>query len=287
MADDATTGRASFVTAERSRPPVRLFWWRWKHPHRLNFGDELTAPLIERLTGRRVEWSPLDTCDVVGAGSVIQMVLRGAKTNEPALWGSGFIRVEAEDEGLHTLDARAVRGQLSLARLSEERRAGVALGDPGILASLLVDGKVSKKYAVGIVPHYHDAASPEVGRLAALGRNVRVIDVAWTPEEVAREIASCDVVLSSSMHGLIFADSLGVPNLHLKLGDKLVGGTYKFRDYNSIFPGNRYRTYSLAEGFPGSYREVVEKVASRYIPPEGIGDRQEALVRALPVQSGL
>src|SRR5690625_7026924 len=74
------------------KPPISTFWWRWKYPHRLNFGDELTPPLVERITGRRVVWASPDKCDLVGAGSVVQMVLRRQGQNQPRIWGSGFIR---------------------------------------------------------------------------------------------------------------------------------------------------------------------------------------------------
>src|SRR5699024_6623502 len=121
----------------------------------------------------------------------------------------------------------------TLGRVENLSSRDVALGDPGILAPLLVDGPVKKRYSLGVIPHYHDVSSPVIEQLRVLGPGVRVIDVAWTPQEVAREIAACDAVISSSLHGLIFSDALGVPNAHIRLGDKLKGGLYKFHDYYS------------------------------------------------------
>jgi pyruvyltransferase len=37
------------------------------------------------------------------------------------------------------------------------------------------------------------------------------------------------------LHGLVFADSLGVPNKWIYLTDKLAGGSFKFHDYYSVF----------------------------------------------------
>lgn len=262
--------------------PIRTFWWRWKFPHRLNFGDELTPPLVERLTGRRVTWAAMDRCDLVGAGSVVQMVLRKQNDNQPRVWGSGFISAPADGEEPARLDLLAVRGRSTLGRVENLADRPIALGDPGILAPLLVDGAVKKRYSLGVIPHYHDVTSPVVEKMRSLGSGVRVIDVAWTPQEVAREIASCDAVISSSLHGLIFSDALGVPNAHIRLGDRLKGGLYKFQDYYSAYPvADRYREYQVPTGGPASLTAVVDAVVDRYAEPTGLPDLQQGLVTAL------
>ena len=262
--------------------PLRMFWWRWKHPHRLNFGDELSAPLLERLTGRRVTWAEPDSCDIVGAGSVVQMILRRQGENQPRVWGSGFIREPAPGEKPARLDLLAVRGRSTLGRVENLAPREIALGDPGILAPLLLDGRVKKRYALGVIPHYHDVSSPVVAQLRALGTGVRIIDVAWTPQEVAREIAACDAVLSSSLHGLIMSDALDVPNAHIRLSSKLKGGLYKFHDYYSAYPGpDRYRDYTVPPGGAPSLMSVVDAVSERYAAPRGLAGLQRGLVRAL------
>lgn len=262
--------------------PLPTFWWRWKHPHRLNFGDELTPPLVERLTGRRVTWAAPDRCELVGAGSVVQMILRKQGENQPRVWGSGFIRAAADGEEPARLDLLAVRGRSTLGRVRNLAEREIALGDPGILAPLLVDGTVKKRWSLGVIPHYHDASSPVVERLRALGPGVRVLDVAWTPQEVAREIAACDAVVSSSLHGLIFSDALGVPNAHIRLGDRLKGGLYKFHDYYSAYPvPDRYREFSVPAGGPASVGAVVDSVSAAFAEPTGLQDLQHGLVTAL------
>ena len=262
--------------------PIKIFWWRWKYPHRLNFGDEITAPLGERITGRRVRWAPPEDCDLVGAGSVIQMILKRGGENRPRIWGSGFINAPSPGEPIAAVDALAVRGTRSLSRINRPDSKPVALGDPGILAPLLLDGAVKKRYALGIIPHYRDAQSEVVDQVRELGPDVRVIDVSWTPQEVAREIASCDAVISSSMHGLIFSDALGVPNAHIRLGDKVKGGLYKFYDYYSAYAGqDRYREYIVPTGGPISIGTVVDTVIDGYVAPVGLGDLQNGLIRAL------
>lgn len=262
--------------------PIKTYWWRRQYPHRLNFGDEITAPLVERLTGRRVEWAPPHRCELVGAGSVIQRVLPRQKENRPLFWGTGYISGGAETDPLDHVEALAVRGRSTLSRIENTSPAPAVLGDPGILAPLLVDGSVRKRHVLGVIPHYHDAELRSVQQLRELGPEVRVVDVGWTPQEVAREIAACDAVISSSLHGLIFADALGVPNAHVRLSTKPLGGLYKFYDYYSAYSApDRYQQYRLPESVPASVNEVVEAVVENYVEPTGIDELQQGLIQAL------
>ncbi|CAM3634902.1 polysaccharide pyruvyl transferase family protein [Isoptericola cucumis] len=267
---------------------LRVFWWRWLHPVETNFGDELSAPLLERLTGRRVRWSPLPDADLVAAGSILTHI-REKPARYPEFWGTGFLW-PYEDPIPAEVRPRAVRGRLTAGHFPAELRSTLALGDPGILAHLFLDGPVRKKYAVGIVPHFRDAQHPLVRELSTRS-DVRIIDIGWTPEEVTREIASCDVVLSSSLHGLIVSDSVGVPSIHLRLNESVGGpvqgpvhGLFKYRDYYSAFPGSRpHRPWYAPDvaGLPTA--EIRRRVEEEHSPADGIDALQEGLVASLPV----
>ncbi|MFC7878052.1 polysaccharide pyruvyl transferase family protein [Isoptericola sp. NPDC057391] len=262
--------------------PIKLWWWRWRFPAELNFGDEVTAPLLERLTGRPVAWTPLGDAEIVGAGSVLQKFLRARPAAMPQVWGTGVISRFQGDVPADFVPL-AVRGRHTLDHLDPAVQGDVALGDPGILADRLVDGPVTKRHALGVIPHYKDADDPTMRTIAALP-GVRRIDVAWTPEEVAREIAACETVISSSMHGLIFADALAVPNAQLKVSDKLVGGDYKFRDYCSAFGPDRYQAPLTPTDVTGLDTDaLVGLVQGRFRRPEGIERLQQRLVDVLAV----
>ncbi|WP_402466788.1 polysaccharide pyruvyl transferase family protein [Isoptericola aurantiacus] len=266
--------------------PISLWWWRWQYPKELNFGDEVTAPLLERITGRPVRHSEPGEADIVGAGSVLVGLLKGNPRRFPAIWGSGFMRPYT-----HALrdDLRvsALRGRLSAEHFPQDRRQQIALGDPGLLAHLLVDGRVRKRYAVGVIPHYKDKSEPAVGAMRGLSDQVRLIDVAWTPEEVAREIAACEVVISSSLHGMIFADALGVPNAHLRLSERVGGarhGLFKYRDYYSAFGAERQHDPWSPDDVAGlSVERLVGRVQDRFRPPVGLDALQRGLLQSVPV----
>jgi hypothetical protein len=166
----------------------------------------------------------------------------------------------------------------------------MALGDPGVLANVLLDAPVRKKYSIGVIPHYKDIRHPAVTGLVNLGDDVRLIPVSWTPEEVVREVAACEVVLSSSLHGMIVADALGVPNAHLRLNESVGGvvkgrvhGLFKYRDYYSAYEiPRRYEPRYARDIFGVPRAELVSMVDETWDPPHGIDALREGLVASLP-----
>ncbi|MFC7878048.1 polysaccharide pyruvyl transferase family protein [Isoptericola sp. NPDC057391] len=271
---------------------LRVYWWRWRHPVATNFGDELSAPVLERLTGRPVRWSAFGDADLVAAGSILTDVLDEAPagiTRFPEFWGTGFHwpYQRTIPDGVRP---RAVRGRLTADHFPADVADGLALGDPGILANLLLDEPVRSKYAIGVVPHYRDVRHPAVLELGSR-RGVRIVDIAWTPEEVTREIAACDVVLSSSLHGMIVADAVGVPNFHLRLNETVGGpvqgpvhGLFKYRDYYSAFPGDRpYTPWYAPDVYRVTTAEIVRRVQEDAPPPTGIDELRRGLVESLIV----
>ncbi len=140
----------------------------------------------------------------------------------------------------------ATRGALSLERLKKIDKVSfdknLVLIDPGLMASIIYKWKNTKKYNVGIIPHYIDKNSEALSNIKLSKYTHKLIDIQDTAKNVCREISECDFILSSSLHGLIFADSYNIPNFHIVLSDKVAGGDYKFKDYYSAFdlecPGN-------------------------------------------------
>ncbi|WP_276951473.1 hypothetical protein [Helicobacter rodentium] len=81
------------------------------------------------------------------------------------VWGSGFIMPPsgAQETLTRPLEVHAVRGFKTKERLEhifQTKLTGIALGDPGLLASALINAnKTPKKYEVGIIPHYIEKKS--------------------------------------------------------------------------------------------------------------------------------
>ena len=104
------------------------------------------------------------------------------------------------------------------------------------MASELLDERPEMVYDIGIVPHICDLSDPACQKLADSYPNSILINVKDDPLTVVRQIAQCRTVLSSSLHGLIVADSFGIANRHLVFSDRPLGDGYKFDDYYSAYP---------------------------------------------------
>ncbi|MFN4129956.1 MAG: polysaccharide pyruvyl transferase family protein [Paracoccaceae bacterium] len=126
------------------------------------------------------------------------------------------------------IDILAVRGKLTIKELSLP--ADTLTGDPGILSARYFP-KSPRKFRWGVVPHYSHRNSKEI-KAAVKATKAKLIDATDPVEKVLSEISSCDAIISSSLHGLIVADSYGVPCAWLNKkshGDH----TFKFADYCS------------------------------------------------------
>lgn len=211
------------------KAPIKLHWARSKP----NFGDWLSPKIVEVVSGRAVEYSTIERCDLVAVGSLLQRVKNRPWSRRLHIWGTGFIQDSKPVRSRHYV--HALRGPLSSRMLGQANN--VAFGDPGLLADRLLDGEVIKKrHRLTIIPHYKDKGSPVLRQICELNPDARVLDVFADPLELLRDIASSHYVLSSAMHGLIAADALAVPNSRLVFSDMLRGGDFKFCDYYGAFP---------------------------------------------------
>lgn len=193
-----------------------------------NWGDALSPVLVEWLSGKpALHVTALHHDRYLAIGSVL-----GDANERAEVWGSGFI---SEDAMLHgpPKAVHAVRGPLSRAKLLQ---MGIACpevyGDPALLLPRFYNPDVPKSHAIGIIPHYIDKSHPWL-KSHANDPRIKILDIEAGIEEFVREVKSCEVILSSSLHGLICADSYGVPNAWIRLSDGVVGGDFKFRDYRS------------------------------------------------------
>jgi len=202
-------------------------WWQGTP----NWGDSINPILIEKIAGRPVlsashtlNFSRRPVISAVGS------VLDDADELNLCVWGSGFKfsdgRMKAPPRKVH-----AVRGPLSRKLLLDQSiDCPEVFGDPALLFPTLFGAfSPMRDFAIGIVPHFNDRDSPILA--SPQFQNCVNIDVGLEPFAFMDLISRCQLIVSSSLHGIIAADSLGIPSLRAVLGDRVLGGDFKFNDY--------------------------------------------------------
>lgn len=237
-----------------------------------NMGDILNKDIVEKLSGSKVKRTNYLFGSLSGIGSGLgnytlegplwkNILKRASAIISPKvyIWGTGFINYKNTDGKLYKPKTNfcAVRGELSKKRIEKllGKKLNIPTGDAGILASVLIDNeKVEKKYDAGIIAHFKEKNEPIFKELVKKIPNSIFIDVQDTPYNVTKQIAECKTIISSSLHGLIIADSLRVPNIHIVVTDKLLGDGFKFDDY--------YSAYGLKHEYIDTGKEKVPSLNS-------------------------
>ena len=103
-----------------------------------------------------------------------------------------------------------------------------------MLCKLLLNNKdVKPAHAVGIIPHIADFHDPQVVELANRIPNSIIVNLACPDTtKTTAMIAGCESVVSSSLHGLIAADSFGIPRLRMRISNRIEGEDHKFNDFD-------------------------------------------------------
>lgn len=205
-----------------------------------NWGDDinyyflreiLTRPIV--LFNRTSLAIRLKLCNYLVIGSTIDMLCRP----NTEVWGAGII------DGSKPLRVKprkvyAVRGPLTREKLLEEGvECPEIYGDPALLTPLYYQPNKQKRYKYGIISHVSNQAT--VANLCLNEKcvsectDVKIINLGqythW--HDIIDQVCECELILSSSLHGLIIAEAYHVPNVWIEFGKPLIGGHFKFHDF--------------------------------------------------------
>ena len=186
----------------------------------------------------------INTKKIVAIGSILSFV-GGGKTT---VWGTGLMNKSCvsvlKNPLKHVvLDIRAVRGPLTRKCLVEAGfKCPEIYGDPAILLPLYYCPDVKKETGkIIIIPHHS-----KLDKYKKLYKNV--LDT-YTDDwkSFVNEIMSAEKVISSSLHGIILAESYGIPCVWL---NDIPDSPFKYEDYylstgRSTFP----IVYNVEEGY--------------------------------------
>ena len=188
---------------------MKLLWWTDK-----NFGDVISPFIVEYFWKTKVERADKDdTGKLLAIGSIIPHI----KTND-IVWGSGLARdiLVKQPTGLNIL---ALRGPLTAKGIKSDC---TCFGDPALLLPKMYNPKVKVVNKLGTIPHYIEKGKIDGEFL---------IDIEDNWKEVVHDIKSCEIIASSSLHGIVVAEAYGIPAIWIEPSNKIIGGKHKFQDY--------------------------------------------------------
>lgn len=152
---------------------------------------------------------------------------------------------------------RAVRGELTKNFLVKQGYSfeDLPLGDPGYLLKKIYPHKgVNKKYKVCLIPHhasFYDQKFDEYRK----NKDVCVLNIMTNDINELDKIASSEIVVSQSLHGLIFAEAFGIPSVWIssRFDDRW---KFKFLDWYSTTNEPWSAPVSLSESLENIIKEA-------------------------------
>lgn len=202
---------------------VNLHYWQRSDGGK-NLGDDLSPVICDYLCRENgIDSSRIQekTKHLYAIGSIL-----GFGCQNATVWGSGVLepyRLYKRNIKSAKLDVRAVRGPLTREYLLKMGVTCPAVyGDPAILMPYIYQpASYCPKNAVSVIYHYaHRLDVPEGMKEISISADdyKMVID----------EIIASRIIISSSLHGIILAETYGVPAIYLNEQGNV---PFKFKDY--------------------------------------------------------
>lgn len=233
---------------------------------RNNFGDILNPIIVRNMIGdnydiHRITSNYYHDVNLMAIGSILQRA-----NNNTFVWGSGFIakEVKLQAEPKKVMAVRGPKTREKLIKMNIE--CPEVYGDPALLISKYYKPKEEKKYKLGIIPHYVDKKITWLNEIST-NDDVLLIDVQNpNPLNVIKQMHKCEVIASSSLHGLIVSDSYNIPNVWIQLSNRVSGGNFKYRDYFLTTSRKKFEplivdnstTYNKIIDYSGSYEIEID-----------------------------
>ena len=248
---------------------VNLEWYN----DQLNFGDHLSTVVYKYMLSERglTESSVIDdrhTKHLMAIGSI----LGGSGDFDATVWGSG-IRNFSSVKGLcikrlyQKLDVRAVRGPFTRDALVQcGYKCPDVYGDPAIIMPRIYNPQIKNRKGTVLILHY----LTDISAFDDLS-NVTLLDIRTNDYKTFIDtIVSADRVISSSLHGIILAETYGVPAVFLSKG--IESEVLKFYDW---YYSTDRRDVKVA-------MTIEEAMAMTPMPLPELSEMRQKLIDAFP-----
>lgn len=202
-----------------------------------NWGDAVSPEIFRLLNGHSATSANYtENQDKQASLLLCGSTLKWA-TQHSVIWGSGAITnnhafVHGKPD---SIDARLVRGPLTRAELLNFGfQCPAYFGDPAEIFPRYYWPSTDKEFSLGILPHYID--QPLFNSELFQHPKIKIIDITQKASNnkiyhFIDDVLSCEVIASSSLHGIILSEAYRIPCLWMKFSDNLFGGDFKFLDY--------------------------------------------------------
>lgn len=261
------------------KPWISVSWGRVEHN---NWGDDINMFFLKHISGdcilpisafafpaADIKFYGLKGFPVISAiGSVLHLI----DTPNTIVWGAGLLN-EKMLPPVVPKKILAVRGPLTRQVLiSNGFDCPEVYGDPALLLPFYYKPKhVRKKFKLGIIPHYVDYQKEELKKFED-DEDVLLIKMSgyrrWT--DVIDQVNNCEFIASSSLHGLIVAESYNVPNLWVEIREPLVGDVsrrFKYHDFFQSLGLDRDEPFIVDSN---TTKENLLAQKAKYVKPPGL-----------------
>lgn len=252
---------------------VNLHYWHLsENTYYQNLGDYLSEVVVKHIInkhGLSLSSAIPSTQNLYAIGSILQTAYHNT-----VVWGSGFLndpfgsRISSilHNNHFRKLDIRAVRGPKTHDSLKKLGHTCPEIyGDPAIIMPEIYAPKervITKRYSV--VQHFTDKSTCDHTIPILTTDYIGFID----------KICSSELIISSSLHGIILAEAYGVPAiLYLPANTQNNLSLYKYEDY--YYGTERY-------SFPIAHT-IQEALTLKPCPLPNLTEQRKMLISTFPI----
>lgn len=241
-----------------------------------NLGDIFGYLLTEKLISREIQRTGIpdkaniDSQTILLVGSILNHI----KPNKNALiYGPGFIKSDVDPTKLKGNRVAGVRGKLSK-KIIEHAFPNSTIkvcSDPGLLIRPLMAPhfEVAQKSRVGAIIHSVDRAQ----YLQSSFNHIPIVEHYKGIDHFLKSISTYTHIISTSLHGMIFCHSLGIPVIPVVISNKITGGSFKFNDYlSSVKISIKERMMMLHEA-PRQEEKLMTLIGNHQQPSKELVDK--------------
>ena len=289
------TSNNSFTTQTNIIP---LYYWTGHN----NFGDELSPYIVSKLSGKNIIYAPkFSNNKLVATGSLIH---RDLLTSKSIIWGTGCmspvilnLRPFPLNRLIKTLYKQlmhgynsticAVRGPLTRNPLLKHGIPCPKIyGDPAIILPLIYTPKQTietNQSSIGLILH-HSQEKLLLQKNQIENSGIRIISVFRSGsdniEKFIDEVTSCKYIFSSSLHGIIVAQTYGIDCQWITFQNNSIH-EYQYFKFIDYFQGSNQtiqRPLIIRSSRPSDISVILKKESTRTIKLTN----REKLIDAFP-----